>query len=65
MFGGNIMKIKQLLSNKTDQVKRIETVFEWLESCPYEYQISSMQGEKFLFVKIDMLTPYKKDKKND
>jgi len=59
------MKIKEFLNNKTDQVKRIETVFKWLENCPYEYQISSMQGEKLLFVKIDMLAPYEKEKDNE
>ena len=47
------MKIQEIINNKNEQVKKLEQMFEWLKNCPFDYKISSMQGDN-LFLKVKL-----------
>ena len=49
----------------TVQVKNIESLLQWLKTCPHDYAISSMQGGfvhvKF-FISMDEVVDYGREK---
>ena len=47
------MKIQEIINNKNEQIKKLEQMFEWLKNYPFDYKISSMQGDN-LFLKVKL-----------